>query len=52
MVLGTDHIELIARDVDGHVDFYHMLGFELLMRTAHHAGSAELTARFLTTVGS
>ncbi len=42
MVLGIDHIELIVRDVDEHVAFYQQLGFELLMRTAHHGGSAEL----------
>ena len=42
MVLGIDHLELIVREVDEHVDFYQKLGFELLMRTAHHGGSAEL----------
>ncbi len=42
MVLGIDHIELIVRDVDEHVDFYQKLGFKVLMRTSHHGGSAEL----------
>ena len=42
MVLSIDHIELIVRDVDEHVEFYHKLGFQVLMRTAHHGGSAEL----------
>lgn len=42
MVLGIDHIELIVRDVDEFVEFYEKLGFELLLRTEHHGGSAEL----------
>ncbi len=42
MVLGIDHIELIVRDVDEHVEFYQKLGFKLLFRTSHHGGSAEL----------
>ena len=42
MVLGIDHIELIVRDVDQHVEFFQKLGFKLLMRTSHHGGSAEL----------
>ena len=42
MVLGIDHIELIVGDVDEFVEFYEKLGFEVLLRTAHHGGSAEL----------
>jgi len=42
VVLGIDHIELIVRDVDEFVEFYEKLGFEVLLRTAHHGGSAEL----------
>ena len=42
MVLSIDHIELIVRDVDEYVEFYQKLGFELLLRTSHHGGSAEL----------
>ena len=42
MLLGIDHIEIIVRDVDESVDFYQKLGFEVLMRTTHHGGSAEL----------
>ena len=42
MVLGIDHIELIVRDVDEFVEFYEKLGFGVLLRTAHHGGSAEL----------
>ena len=42
MVLSIDHIELIVRDVEEYVGFYQKLGFELLMRTSNHGGSAEL----------
>ena len=42
MVLGIDHIELIVRDVDEFVECYEKLGFGVLLRTAHHGGSAEL----------
>lgn len=42
MVKSVDHIELIVRDVDEYVDFFQKLGFKLLIRTAHHGGSAEL----------
>ena len=42
MVLGIDHIELIVRDVDELVEFYEKLGFEVLLRTGYHGGSAEL----------
>ena len=42
MVLSVDHIELIVRDVDEYVEFYQKLGFQLLLRTSHHGGSAEL----------
>lgn len=42
MVLGIDHIELIVRDVDEFVEFYEKLGFEVLLRTGYHGGSAEL----------
>ena len=42
MVLGIDHIELIVRDVDEFVEFYEKLGFEVLLRTGYHGGSAEV----------
>ena len=42
MVLGIDHIELIVRDVNEHVEFFQKLGFKVLLRTSHHGGSAEL----------
>lgn len=37
-----DHIEIIVRDVNTHVDFYQKLGFKLIKWTDHHGGSAEL----------
>jgi glyoxylase I family protein len=42
MLSGIDHVELIVRDVDETVAFFRRLGFELLTRTPHHGGSAEL----------
>ena len=42
MVQAIDHIELIVRDVDAHIALFEKLGFEVLTRTAHHGGSAEL----------
>lgn len=42
MILGIDHIEIIVRDVEKHVEFYQKLGFNLIKRTDHHGGSAEL----------
>lgn len=37
-----DHIEYVVRDVDEFVEFLKMLGFELIRRTEHHHGSAEM----------
>jgi glyoxylase I family protein len=42
MLRGIDHIELIVRDVDQTVAFFGKMGFEVLSRTPHHGGSAEL----------
>jgi glyoxylase I family protein len=42
MIRGIDHIELVVRDVDQFVAFFQRLGFELVRRTEHHGGSAEL----------
>ena len=42
MIRGIDHIELIVRDVDEFVGFFQAMGFEVILRTAHHGGSAEL----------
>jgi len=42
MITQIDHIEMIVKDVDAHVEFYQKLGFKLLTRTDHHGGSAEL----------
>ncbi|MCH8186434.1 MAG: VOC family protein [Chloroflexi bacterium] len=42
MIRGIDHIELIVRDVDEFVRFFEAMGFEVILRTEHHGGSAEL----------
>jgi len=42
MIKSIDHMELIVRDVDAHVTFFEKLGFQVLVRTSHHGGSAEL----------
>ena len=42
MIKGIDHIELIVQDVDEFVEMFRKMGFELLTRTTHHGGSAEL----------
>ncbi|MHA1109170.1 MAG: VOC family protein [Alphaproteobacteria bacterium] len=42
MIRSIDHIELIVRDVDETVAYFRKLGFELLTKTGHHGGSAEL----------
>lgn len=42
MIRSIDHMELIVRDVDAHVAFFEKLGFQVLVRTSHHGGSAEL----------
>ena len=42
MITAIDHIELIVRDVKVHVAFFEKLGFEVLLWTDHHGGSAEV----------
>lgn len=42
MITSIDHMELIVRDVDAHVTFFEKLGFNVLTRTTHHGGCAEL----------
>ena len=42
MIKSIDHMELIVCDVDAHVGFFKKLGFNVLMHTSHHGGSAEL----------
>ena len=41
-LVRLDHIEYIVRDVDQFVKFLEMLGFEIVRRTEHHHGSAEM----------
>ena len=42
MIKSIDHMELIVCDLDAHVAFFEKLGFNVLTRTTHHGGSAEL----------
>ncbi len=42
MITQLDHIELIVKDVNVHVEFFQKLGFKLIKWTDHHGGSAEL----------
>ncbi len=42
MIERIDHIELVVRDVNTFVEFFQKMGFQLLTRTPHHGGSAEL----------
>ncbi len=42
MIKGIDHIEIIVRDVTEYIAFMTTLGFEVVTRTSHHGGSAEL----------
>lgn len=41
-MIGIDHIELVVKDVDTFVNMFKAMGFELLTRTTHHGGSAEM----------
>ena len=51
MITAIDHIELIVRDVKAHVAFFEKLGFELLLWTDHHGGSADPNQGF-TPIGN
>ncbi|CAN5574676.1 hypothetical protein BH23CHL2_BH23CHL2_31130 [soil metagenome] len=42
MIKGIDHIEIVVRNADEYISFMETLGFEVITRTAHHGGSAEL----------
>ncbi len=42
MVKRIDHIEIVVRDADEYIAFMEKLGFEVITRTVHHGGSAEL----------
>jgi glyoxylase I family protein len=42
MVNRIDHIEIIVRDAASYIAFLETLGFEVVTRTSHHGGSAEL----------
>ncbi|HLT18928.1 MAG TPA: VOC family protein [Thermomicrobiales bacterium] len=42
MINRIDHIEIIVRDAEEYIAFLQTLGFEVVTRTSHHGGSAEL----------
>ncbi len=42
MINRIDHIEIVVRDAAGYIEFMETLGFEVITRTTHHSGSAEL----------
>ncbi|MFC1935487.1 VOC family protein [Chloroflexota bacterium] len=42
MVLKVDHVDIVVRDLDKHVEFYQMLGFQVVARTSHAGGAVEL----------
>ena len=42
MIKGIDHIEIVVRDAAEYIAFMETLGFEVVTRTRHHSGSAEL----------
>lgn len=42
MITGVDHIELVVRDVEQFVALFEKMGFEVILRTPHHGGSAEV----------
>lgn len=42
MINRIDHIEIIVRDAEEYIAFLEKLGFEVVTRTTHHGGSAEL----------
>jgi len=42
MVCSVDHIQFTVTDVEKFVDFLQKLGFQVVTRTSHHGGSAEL----------
>jgi catechol 2,3-dioxygenase-like lactoylglutathione lyase family enzyme len=42
MIKGIDHIDIAVADVDGAIDLFTRMGFEVLRRSTHHDGSVEL----------
>ena len=42
MIRSVDHIQFTVTDVEKFVDFFQKLGFQVVTRTSHHGGSAEL----------
>jgi len=42
MILRIDHIELVVSDLEKFIGLFEKMGFEVILRTPHHGGSAEL----------
>jgi len=42
MITGIDHIEIVVTDVDQYIQLFEKMGFEIVLQTPHHGGSAEV----------
>jgi glyoxylase I family protein len=42
VIKRIDHIEIVVRDAASYIAYMETLGFEVITRTSHHGGSAEL----------
>ena len=42
MIAGIDHIDMAVRDVDRSVELFQKMGFQVVDRNAHHAGTVEV----------
>ena len=42
MIKGIDHIDIAVKDVEAAIEVFQKMGFELLCRTVHEGGAAEL----------
>jgi catechol 2,3-dioxygenase-like lactoylglutathione lyase family enzyme len=42
MIVGIDRIELVVADLEKFISLFEKMGFEVILRTPHHGGSAEM----------
>jgi glyoxylase I family protein len=42
MIVGIDHLELVVADLEKFISLFEKMGFEVILRTPHHGGSAEM----------
>lgn len=42
MITGIDHIEIVVTDLEKYIELFEKMGFEVILRTPHHGGSAEV----------